>query len=280
MQPVELTVEGTRVHAEHHPAQGRAKGAVVLLHGFNSGMVELGPLPAHLAAAGLHALAFDARGHGASGGERGRVGLDRALAETDAALAWLREHAGKKLPFALVGHSLGGTLALGVLSRRSVYRAAAVAHPLRSLMDEISTVERLGYHLLGRLARRRMAAGRPAGTAPYRVRTEDLFEDPGAIEQARREPFLQTRVNLANYDFAATMDGVQWAARVHVPVLCVEGPSDRVVAPAHTAAVRQALGGPVERLEHTGGHSCFLDRDGPRVSEGIAAFLVRRLETA
>jgi len=278
VEPVDLTVEGTRVYAEHHrPAKRRARGGVLLLHGLNSDLREFGGLPATLAAAGLHALAFDQRGFGASAGERGRTGLDRVLAETDVASAYLQAQVRRAMPLGLVGHSLGGALVLGVLARRRRYAAAALAHPVRCLFDELNPVERAAYHVLGTLNRKHVAKGRPARTVPYKIRYRDMFVDPAARDEARREPFLQERASLSNYDFAATMEADRWAAQVHVPVLCIQSPFDRVVEPEHSEAVYDALAGPVERFSHLGGHSLFRDRDGAAVAEACAEFFARRL---
>lgn len=276
MEEVSLTVEGTRVYGEYHPPEGRPVGAVVLLHGFASCVRDFGLLPRRLAGAGLASLAIDLRGHGLSAGERGRLGLDRAIQDVQAGVEMLRErHPRARIGF--VGHSLGGALGLGIASRTDLFDAMVVAHPVDRLFDELPLWEKAAYHALGRLANRRMSQGKRAGSVRRRPRYRDLFVDTELGRVAKRQRFLDDRVNLANYAFATTMQASDWARRVRLPVLCVQSPHDRTVDPAHAKAVCQALSGPTEVLIHDGGHSCFLDRDAETVQAGVEGFLVRTL---
>lgn len=276
MEPIAFESDGQRIYAEHHAPEHRSRAGVVLLHGFNSCVSEFGRAGAHLAEHGLHALAFDQRGFGASGGERGRLGLDGVLRDTLAAADWLETHAGVDR-MGLLGHSLGGAYALGVLSQSDRFRAGAVAHPLERLFDEIGAVERFVYHVAGRRGRRRMAAGLHAGWLPRPVPYRDLFVSEEARRQAEAEPFLQTRVHVGNYDFARTMSASAWARAVEVPVLAVLSDTDRMVDPANSHRVVDAIAGPVEVYRHHGGHSCFRDLDGERVTDAAARWFLRHL---
>lgn len=272
---VALTVAGSQVHAEWHPA-GRSRKAALLMHGFVSSIPEFGDLPARLADAGIGALAIDLRGHGRSRGEPGRIDLDRVIQDVDAWVAWLHKKVGRAR-LGLVGHSLGGSLALGVASRRDHFDAVVAAHPLQRLIDEVPAWQKPLYHVIGRRARRRTAKGHPSGSIPRDPRYRLGFVDKQAAKAAIGEGYLQRRVSLGNYAFAMTMDAADWAAKVKVPTLCIHSPNDRVVAPERSLRVFDALAGPAEHLVHKGGHSCFRDLDGDRVAEGTIEFLGRRL---
>jgi acylglycerol lipase len=278
VRAVELSVEGTRLHAQHVAPDGKAVGAAILLHGFNSALQEFGPLPEALAAAGVHSIAFDQRGFGASSGERGRTGLDRILSEVEEVAKWTRDNVGKNTRIVLIGHSLGACFALGVMARRSGFHGAVAAHPFPSLMDGLNNIERFGYHLIGRFDRRRTRRGGGHGTIPYKVSYRDLFVDADARDAAKQQPFLQRKVNLGNYDFARTMDTTQWASRVRQPVLCIIGTRDRVMGLKAQMQVVDALAGRVDVLEHDTGHSLWLDRDGARVATASADWVRRRLQ--
>lgn len=266
------SVDGTRVYGQWH-APDKAKSGVVLLHGFSSSLREFGSLPEHLANAGHGVLAIDLRGHGLSAGERGRVDLERACRDLDAAVAEAERRLGRKAPLALVGHSLGAALAIGFQARRGRFDRLVAAHPVDRLIDEPGPLERLGYHVLGRLGALRARSGRSPAMVPRPPKYRDLFEDKAVRAQAKAEGLIAGRLNLGNYAFATTMQASEWARHVRVPVLGITSPHDRAVQPAHSDHVLDSLDGPVQRLEHHGGHSCFMDLDRARVFAGIERFL-------
>ncbi len=274
MEEVELTVQGTSVVGEWH-APKKVKRAAILIHGFNSDIRELGTLPAYLAAHDIGALAIDLRGHGKSQGERGKIDLERVMEDVDAAVAWLRERIGRK-PLALVGHSLGGALALGIAARRDHFDALVVAHPVDCLLDELGPVERGMYHLLGRRAQRRASRGLSTGHLPRRPSYRDGYVDKALARQAKGEQYIQDAVFMGNYAFASTMRASDWAAKTKVPTLAIRSPWDATVKPAHTLDVIDAIPD-VHVMDHEGGHACFRDLDRGRVMESVAQFLGARL---
>jgi uncharacterized protein len=103
--------QGARLHGWWLPAQGRAPlGTVLHLHGNAANISNHLPMVSWLPAAGFNVLTFDYRGYGRSAG---RPSLDGVVADTRAALAYLRNRAdvdAKRL--AVIGQSLGGATAL------------------------------------------------------------------------------------------------------------------------------------------------------------------------
>ncbi|MGB1586300.1 MAG: alpha/beta hydrolase [Thermoplasmatota archaeon] len=266
-----LQVNGTRLVGDLVKAK-RARGGVLLVHGFNSCAQEYGELPDALAKAGFTAFAIDLRGHGRSGGERGRVDLQRACQDIDVALDELRRHV-KKKPLALIGHSLGGAMVIGHTSRTPRVDKLVVAHPVDRLFDELGLLDQLGYHVIGALAKRRARQGRPARMVPRPPKYRDLFVDPAAAAHAASDGFLGTHVNAANYTFATTMQASDWATRVRVPVLAITSRHDKAVKPAHSEHVISQFPGPVQHVTHRGGHSCWRDLDGDLLTGAIVDFL-------
>lgn len=280
MREVRFPSGGLSLHGVFHAAPGRRKGAVVLVHGFNSSLEEYGHLPAWLARAGYDCLAFDQAGFGQSEGERGRTDVDRASRDIAAALQQLRELAGPDIPLGLVGHSLGGAYGAHALGPGTPVRAAVLAHPVDSIWHELVAPARGMYHVLGRRAERRLAQGLDPGRIPYKSSSRKLFVSLEAAREAGRPDFLQRYVNLANYRAAYTMDGAGWARAATVPTLVVVSPHDKVVRPKHSLRVYDSLPEPKALLEHEGGHSCFRDLDGRFVADGIIAWFDRHLQGA
>ncbi|MHB1261090.1 MAG: alpha/beta hydrolase [Thermoplasmatota archaeon] len=278
MDPVEFRVGSEVLHGEHWSPAGPAKGALVLVHGFNSSLEEFGHAPEWLAEKGYHALAFDQRGFGQSGGERGRTHVDRAVPDIAAAAETLRRLAGPGVPLGLIGHSLGGAYVTAALGRGAVAAGAAVlAHPVDRMFDEVPLPLRGFYHLLGKVAERRMAKGKPPGMLPYRSSSKTLFVSLEAAREAGRPDFLLKHSNLGNYRAATTMSASAWARDVKVPILVVTSRHDRVVKPPHIRSVFDALSSHKRLFEHDGGHSCFRDLDGRRIVAEMASWFDEHL---
>ncbi len=107
--PTELAVHDGLAYSLWLPAaHGQIQGGVVILHGAGSCKESHHDYARALLAAGFAAIAFDARGHGASPGSLdGRI-LDDIVTNADL----LRERCGGDVPLALRGSSMGGYLAL------------------------------------------------------------------------------------------------------------------------------------------------------------------------
>jgi acylglycerol lipase len=266
--PIEFRVGSEVLHGDLWRAARGAKGSVALVHGFNSSLEEFGDAPAWLAEAGYHALAFDQRGFGRSGGEPGRTNADRAVPDIAAAVETLR-HRFPGLPAFLVGHSLGGAYCVAAAGRGVDVAALAVAHPVDNLFDEVKAPLRPFYHLLGKLADRRAARGKPPGQMRYRSSSRALYVSIDLARAHGRPDFLAKTSNLGNYQAALTMRATEWARGVRVPTLVLTSQYDRVVRPTSIRKVYDALPGPKRLVEHRGGHSCFRDLDGPFVVEAM-----------
>ena len=118
MQAQNWTVPGAPVTGYLWPAQGAARGAVLLAHGFGEHAGRYvsryhGLIPA-LTAGGLDVYAYDQRGHGASAGRRAVVDLEALVADHLRAREALRDVC---LPLFAFGHSMGGLVTAASASR-------------------------------------------------------------------------------------------------------------------------------------------------------------------
>ncbi|PKN54274.1 MAG: 2-hydroxy-6-oxohepta-2,4-dienoate hydrolase [Deltaproteobacteria bacterium HGW-Deltaproteobacteria-14] len=249
-----------RVHALE--VEGTGQGAAVLIHGFSSTGAHLLPLMRHLRGGFARLIAPDLPGHGLTptlpddGDGPSRAGV-AALAE--ALASWV------DAPAVVFGSSLGGLAAVRyALAEPARVRALVLSSPAGAPMDEadlaafqegfrvrthgdaLGFVDRvmdthaLARHVLAWGVRRRFA--RPALRA--------------IIEGARSEDLL-TRGELL---------------RLSMPVLCLWGERDRVLAPAARDFYRSALP-PHARFERLAalGHGPYLERPDV-VARRIRAF--------
>ena len=109
--------DGSRLHAWFLPAQGKAKGTVLHLHGNAANVSNHLPLVAWLPPRGYHVLSLDYRGFGRS---QGTPSLDGVVDDAAVALAYLRTRPEVDATrLIVVGQSLGGATALRLLARDS-----------------------------------------------------------------------------------------------------------------------------------------------------------------
>jgi alpha-beta hydrolase superfamily lysophospholipase len=107
---------------------GKARAAVVLVHGLGEHSGRYGHVAAALVERGFAVVGWDLRGHGRSSGARGDVTTGEALVD-DLARVFARFR-DEGFPLFIFAHSLGGQIALRLLERdATVCRGAVVASP-------------------------------------------------------------------------------------------------------------------------------------------------------
>jgi predicted alpha/beta hydrolase len=128
------TADGWSLRAEVREPAAQAAGVAVLAHAMMARRTEFDRgVSQMLVERGWRVVAFDFRGHGDSGPRAGQCagwGYDDYVArDLPAVCEFAREQAGRRLPVVLVGHSLGGHVALAAqgAGRIGVDAIAAVA---------------------------------------------------------------------------------------------------------------------------------------------------------
>ena len=105
--------EGVQLRSYRWEAKGRAKGMVLIVHGFSEHAGRWERVARHLTAADFNVFAFDQRGHGRSEGEHGRLGsFDHLVGDLDRARERALESFPGSAPPFLYGHSLGALVVL------------------------------------------------------------------------------------------------------------------------------------------------------------------------
>jgi alpha-beta hydrolase superfamily lysophospholipase len=204
------TADGVRL-AGWFIAHPEARGDVVLCHGHGRNRGHLAGLIPTLRQLRLNVLAFDFRGHGASGGETSTFG-NREVRDLAAAVAWLHAR-GPRKPLFLVGVSLGAAVILqalpGLEGVAGVWTEGAFAH------------------LAGVIER------------PFAV-----------LPDALRHPVVRTFCLLAWLDCGLSVgdaNPVRSLARTHVPIFFCHGRQDELVPLQEGRALYQACRGPRRR---------------------------------
>jgi alpha-beta hydrolase superfamily lysophospholipase len=128
-RPVTFTSsDGTTLAAQIYDASSRPAAAVVLVHMLARSKADWDELAQQLSSAGMTALAFDLRGHGASGGSAGS--LSEMTKDVRAAVQWLATRPGVRPDaIAVGGASLGANLALLAAAEQPLVRAVVAVSP-------------------------------------------------------------------------------------------------------------------------------------------------------
>lgn len=280
------SADGTRLHAESFGA-GTDGPIVVLAHGWTERLSIWGPVIDRLTAAGVRVVAFDLRGHGASGlATADDYSLPRFGEDVEAVLATMVPGDERAL---ISGHSLGAMGIAAWADHHTVANRVSAAALINTGLVDLLT----GHLLFGELAARfnSKLAGRlflgvsaplpafssPVAHAVIRYVAFGPSADPAQVAFYERM-LLDTppRVRAACGKAMADMDLQDATARLDVPTLVVTGDRDRLTPPAEARRIAASLPDPAGliELEQTG-HMSPLERP-----EELAAALLDLLSAS
>ena len=202
-----------------------ARGQVVIVHGLAEHSGRWEHVGARLAEAGLHTVAYDWRGHGESGGDRGDFeSFDHMLDDLECVFTRLDRHR----PRFIYGHSTGGLFAAGYATTdRPQPDGYVLSAP--ALDANVPAAKRAAARVLGRVA--------PKLRLSSPVKAEQLSSDPAVGEAYFADPLLQfpqtTRSGLA------LLEAMTWTKsrldRITIPTLVIHGADDELVPPEASA---------------------------------------------
>jgi alpha-beta hydrolase superfamily lysophospholipase len=237
--------------------RGDEAPAVVLLSGLGFHTFEFEPLAAELADAGWNSLSFDFRGHGRSGGPRGRWTLDELVADCREAISFLEQrHRGAVY---LYGNSLGAMVAILTGARDDRPLGVAAADCPARIGDFLLTRPRRALFALAKLI---------SPVVPLRISVdrfydyEQLIDDPSWTSAIRRDPLIAAARRLSVPAFRAlleTWDGAQAARELHTPLLVIQGRNDRLQPPRQSQLIFEAANEPKRHEVVATGHLPHLE---------------------
>lgn len=245
---------------EHKPFfwNGGARAAL-LVHGFPGTPAEMRPLAEILHDQGWTVQGILLPGFGADIGTLGRRSANDWVNAVGTALA---ELGGRRAPVLLVGHSMGGAIAIQAAVRQPVDGLVLVSPfwkltgggPIRFLWPLIRRL--IPQFKPFRLSKPDFVDARTREGIHQFLPDADL-DDP-AVRQAIRDFAIPTR--LIGQVMATGAASYAVAAGIRVPALVIQGREDRIVRPAYTRDLAGRLGGSVQYHEIDGGHD-LLERD-------------------
>lgn len=252
------------------------KAVLLFVHGLAEHSGRYVRTATHFAGRGVACYAPDLRGHGESQGLKVHVDrFDDYLDDVDAALSLIRErHAG--LPIFLVGHSMGGLIAIRhVLLKPGAVRGAVVSSPLLGFHPEAdaSAVTKLIARLLSAIAPHTLV---PSGLDPG-----TLCHDRSVVDAYVQDPLVSHKVSARWYASTskAMAETRARAGSLQVPLLLMQSGGDRLVDPEATRRWARAAPEKLVRFVWWDGffHEMFNEPEREQVLARVDAWLDEQL---
>lgn len=230
MQPYEgtfRTPDGVNLFELTWKANGKPKGAVVIVHGFGEHCARHSHVAEKFVQSGYSVYTFDLRGHGRSEGPRGFVrSFGKYIDDLDLFIKGVRlkEHDG---PLFLLGHSMGGAIATlfsikhGARIDGLVLSSALVKNPENTSPFFLCVLSLLSKVL-------------PTFPVLEKINGSDLSRDPGVVERYDADPLVYHGKMVAREaaEIAKAIKTIKGASHeISVPILILHGTSDRVTEP-------------------------------------------------
>jgi acylglycerol lipase len=209
------------------------RGTILLVHGLAEHSSRYSSTAEHLAEAGWAVYACDLRSHGLSpdGHRPGRVHVDHFEDyEKDVnALLALAKKRHPNLPRVILGHSMGGLIALTyTLNHPDALNGAVISSPALGTHPDSQPPRalKLVVGLLSRLT--------PHALFASKLDTDAVSRDPAVVEAYVSDPLISAKVSARWFDsFLKAMASARHrAASLRVPMLLMQSGDDTVVDPA------------------------------------------------
>lgn len=221
------------------PAADTSRGTVLIVHGLGEHAGRYGHVAQALTASGWDVAAFDQRGHGLSGGDRGSLARpDDLLRDLAVILDVVRATGpsgagGEHLPLLLLGHSMGGLVAAQFVMR--------AMRPVDGLILSSPALD-AGLSLFKRV---QLAIGHtfvPDLAQSNQLDASMISHDPAVVRAYQEDPLVHDRVTarLARTIVDGGAEVLERAPTWRVRTLLMWAGADRLVAPAGSAAFAAA----------------------------------------
>lgn len=246
---------------------------LVVLHGHGEHGGRYKNLVDRLTPEGWPLFIPDLRGHGWSEGKRGHVPRwDQYLLDVEALVRVVqRTHPG---PFFLLGHSMGGLIALRYAEEHpSEILGLVLSGALLRLELEVPAWKAMLGNVLSNLW--------PTFSMPTGLPAKFLSHDPAVVEAYERDPKVHDRATARWFTELQGAMRAAWekAPALKVPTLLLHGSDDRLTDPDGSRDLARTLGAGDRTLKIYEGfyHEPHNERDHARVLTDIEGWLRARL---
>lgn len=273
------TRDGLKLFVQHWPLQANTppKGIALLVHGLGEHIGRYQEVAVQLNKAGWAVMGYDHRGHGQSGGPRGRLNQSDDLLYDLAAVVDTARATYPDLRLALIGHSMGGL----VVSRF----VAGLTQPLENAPWQrpvdvcvmSSPALDLGLNPFQKLLLNTVGKLLPNVAVSNGLDPNAVSNDPAVVKAYKVDPLVHDRISGRFTWFM--WDAVEYvharAPAWSVPTLLLYAGADKLVPPA--GSERFANAAPKAKVQTKAyahmAHEIFLEPDRAIVFQDLLAWL-------
>jgi acylglycerol lipase len=270
-----------------------ARAVVVIVHGVHEHSSRYAHVGTRLAAAGFAVYAADHRGHGRSGGRRGNIERMTLIVDDLSSFVLFAAQRHPGVPVFMVGHSLGGLIALHYATEPHATEPHApqlhapqlhATEPrilLAGLVVSGPAVEvTAGSALQRRLAGLLSALVPNLGVAA--LGTEQISRDPAVVRAYQQDPLVYRGKIKARTgaEILATMEGLPARLpRLAMPLLLLHGTDDRICALTGSTMVHDAVSSADKTLHRYEGlyHEVFNEPEREQILTDLLRWLDQHL---
>ena len=243
-------------------------GVVIIAHGFAEHSGRYRHVADRLVAEGLAVRAADHRGHGRSEGKRTSVvRFDDYVDDLAAVIAGAREQ-WHSVPLILLGHSMGGLIALSLAERAHPAIDALVLSAPAACPRDVSRLTLTMGRALSRVA---------PNVGVLRLPLNRISRDPAVVDAYNNDPLVfrtPLRARLGA-EWLATIDRVDTGLpSLRVPLLVMQGTADGLVDPGCGPHVYDRAGSSDKTLKMYDGlwHEIFNEPEHEHVLDDLVAW--------
>jgi acylglycerol lipase len=250
-----------------------ARAVVVIVHGLGEHIGRYDHVGHRLASAGFACYAADHIGHGRSDGRRANVErMDRVVDDLAEFVGFATAHT-PGTPVFVLGHSLGGLIALQYATGESVELAGVV-------ISGAAVQPGVGSPVLRSVARLLSAVTPNLGVLT--LPPEYLSRDPEVVASYCADPLVHLGKIPARTGaeiLAATQALPDRLARLRIPVLILHGEQDRMTTPEGSRMVHQRVAAQDRTLRIYDGlyHEIFNEPEQDEVLDDVIGWLAERI---
>ena len=249
------------------------KGIVVIAHGLGEHIGRYCEVARALNAAGFVVYGLDHQGHGRSEGDRGFVKKFSDFGDDVAALTRIAKKENPKLKCFLLGHSLGGAIAIDTLSReQALYDAAVLSAPaVRVDPSQVTPTLISIVRMLSSVVPR----------APIdKLKIDSLCLAPTVVDLYLNDPLvnrqpLQARLAGETLTF---QDNIKTTApKIKLPYLLFHGTKDKMVAIVGSEEFHALTSSTDKKFTRVEGGFHEVLNENPDMVKTVVSYLVSRL---
>jgi alpha-beta hydrolase superfamily lysophospholipase len=259
--------DGTPLSLVRWDAPSESKGQVLIVHGLAEHMGRYEHVAAALVAAGFSVAGIELRGHGDSEGQRGHVDNWQQYVED---LFSAVEALGGQ-PY-LVGHSMGGLVALDAIRTGLEVSGVSLSNPLVGVSVEAPAIKIAAAKVLSRIL--------PKLSLDNELDVTQISRDADVVARYEADPKVYRKISSRWYtEMLAAMDRVHAAApEGAIPLLLQQGDADSITSPDDARTFYGAWGH-VEKQRTVYPdlyHEIFNEPEKEKVLSDLATWLVSR----